>query len=93
MKQKQGITDKNYRQAMGRLLVMYTQVDYLIMRAVAERIASAPDDESRLFMARQTGDESKHVRIQQQWIKNSAATIHRCLTIYSSTCSSRIFVR
>ncbi len=69
MKQKQGITDKNYRQAMGRLLVMYTQVDYLIMRAVAERIASAPDDESRLFMARQTGDESKHVRIQQQWIK------------------------
>ncbi len=69
MKQKLGITDKNYRQAMGRLLVMYTQVDYLIMRAVAERIASAPDDESRLFMARQAGDESKHVRIQQQWIK------------------------
>ena len=70
MKQKQGITDKNYRVAMGRLLVMYTQVDYLIMRAVAERIADAPDDESRLFMARQVGDESKHVRIQQQWIKN-----------------------
>lgn len=69
MKQNQGITDKNYRQAMGRLLVMYTQVDYLIMRAVAERIADAPDDQSRLFMARQVGDESKHVRIQQQWIK------------------------
>ncbi len=33
MKQKQGISDKNYRVAMGRLLVMYTQVDYLIMRA------------------------------------------------------------
>ncbi len=69
MKQKQGITNKNYRQAMGRLLVMYTQVDYLIMRAVAERIADAPDDESRLFMARQAGDESKHVRIQQAWVK------------------------
>jgi uncharacterized ferritin-like protein (DUF455 family) len=69
MKQKQGITDKNYRQAMGRLLVMYTQVDYLIMRAVAERIADAPDDESRLFMARQVGDESKHVRIQKKWIR------------------------
>jgi len=69
MKHNQGITDKNYRQAMGRLLVMYTQVDYLIMHAVAERIASAPDDESRLFMARQVGDESKHVRIQQAWIK------------------------
>jgi len=69
MKQKQGITDKNYRQAMGRLLVMYTQVDYLIMRAVAERIAGAPDDESRLFMARQVGDESKHVHIQKKWIE------------------------
>ncbi len=69
MKQKQDITDPNYRVAMGRLLVMYTQVDYLIMRAVAERIVDAPDDESRLFMAKQVGDESKHVRIQQQWIK------------------------
>ncbi|VAW55242.1 hypothetical protein MNBD_GAMMA06-1029 [hydrothermal vent metagenome] len=69
MKQNQDITDKNYRVAMGRLLVMYTQVDYLIMRAVAERIADAPDDESRLFMAKQVGDESKHVRIQQEWIK------------------------
>jgi len=69
MKQIQGITDKDYRMAMGRLLVMYTQVDYLIMRAVAERIVDAPDDESRLFMAKQVGDESKHVRIQQKWIK------------------------
>jgi hypothetical protein len=47
---------------------MYTQVDYLIMRAVAERIADAPDDASRLFMAKQVGDESNHVRIQQEWI-------------------------
>lgn len=69
MKQNQGITEQNYRVAMGRLLVMYTQVDYLIMRAVAERIVDAPDDESRLFMARQVGDESKHVRIQQKWIR------------------------
>ena len=70
MKHKQNIPDEDYKVAMGRLLVMYTQVDYLIMRAVAERIASAPDDESRLFMAKQVGDESNHVRIQQQWIKN-----------------------
>jgi len=69
MKSKQDISDKGYRIAMGRLLVMYTQVDYLIMRAVAERIIDAPDDAARLFMARQVGDESKHVRIQQQWIK------------------------
>ncbi|MFV9616188.1 MAG: ferritin-like domain-containing protein [Gammaproteobacteria bacterium] len=69
MKQNQSITDQDYKVAMGRLLVMYTQVDYLIMRAVAERITYAPDDDSRLFMAKQVGDESKHVRIQQEWIK------------------------
>ena len=69
MKRNQTITDQDYKFAMGRLLVMYTQVDYLIMRAVAERITYAPDDDSRLFMAKQVGDESKHVRIQQEWIK------------------------
>jgi hypothetical protein len=66
---RQNIDDQNYRIAMGRLLVMYTQVDYLIMRACAERIASAPDEEAQLSMAKQVGDESKHVRIQQRWIK------------------------
>ncbi len=69
MKQLHEVTDLEYRVAMGRLLVMYTQVDYLIMRAVAERIATAPDDESRLFMAKQVGDESRHVRIQQEWVE------------------------
>ena len=69
MKQNKSITDLDYKVAMGHLLVMYTQVDYLIMRAVAERITHAPDDESRLLMAKQVGDESKHVRIQQEWIK------------------------
>jgi hypothetical protein len=69
MEQSQSINDQNYKVAMGRLLVMYTQVDYLIMRAVAERIADAPDDKCRLFMAKQVGDESRHVQIQQQWIK------------------------
>lgn len=69
MKQSDRVNDIDYKPAMGRLLVMYTQVDYLIMRAVAERIADAPDDESRLFMAKQVGDESRHVRIQRSWIK------------------------
>lgn len=65
---RQKIDEQNYRMAMGRLLVMYTQVDYLIMRACAERITSAPDEEAQLSLAKQVGDESKHVRIQQQWI-------------------------
>ena len=68
MEQNISISNQDYKVAMGRLLVMYTQVDYLIMRAVAERIADAPDDESRLLMAKQVGDESRHVRIQQEWI-------------------------
>ena len=70
MKQINMLRDEEYKVAMGRLLVMYTQVDYLIMRAVAERIADTPDVESQLFMAKQVGDESRHVRIQQKWIKN-----------------------
>ena len=69
MKENQTVSDAGYKVAMGRLLVMYTQVDYLIMRAVAERIADAPDDESQLFMAKQVGDESRHVKIQREWIE------------------------
>lgn len=58
-----------YRAAMGRLLVLYTQVDRLIMLACAERIAHAPDDTARLGLARQVGDESHHVAIQQEWMQ------------------------
>ncbi len=73
MKPIQDLDDQAYKVAMGRLLVMYTQVDSLIMRAVAERMAYAPDEESRLFMARQVGDESRHVQIQQAWIEKFGA--------------------
>lgn len=69
MKAANRIDDAAYRAAMGRLLVMYTQVDDLIMRACAERIATAPDEETRLLLAKQVGDESRHVRIQQEWIR------------------------
>jgi hypothetical protein len=61
--------DTGYRHAMGRLLVLYTQVDRLIMEACAERIASAPDEAARLALARQVGDESRHVAIQQEWMQ------------------------
>ncbi len=63
------IDDDSYRIAMGRLLVMYTQVDYLIMRACAERIATAPGDDIRIMLGKQVGDESKHVRIQHEWME------------------------
>jgi hypothetical protein len=57
-----------YRQAMGQLLMLYTQVDRLIMEACAERIASAPDDAAKLGLAKQVGDESRHVAIQHDWM-------------------------
>ena len=62
------IDEQSYRFAMGRLLVMYTQVDYLIMRVCAERIAIAPTDDIRIMLGKQVGDESKHVRIQHEWM-------------------------
>src|SRR5690606_8172123 len=62
------VSAERYRQSMGRLLVLYTQVDRLIMEVCAERIAGAPDDEARLSLAKQVGDESRHVTIQQRWI-------------------------
>jgi hypothetical protein len=60
--------ESTYRQAMGQLLMLYTQVDRLIMEACAERIASAPDDAAKLGLAKQVGDESRHVAIQHDWM-------------------------
>ena len=60
--------DAAYRTAMGQLLVLYTQVDRLIMQACAERIATAPDEAARLALAKQVGDESRHVAIQNEWM-------------------------
>jgi hypothetical protein len=57
--------DDDYRIAIGRLLVLYTQVDRLIMEICADRIANAPDERAALELAKQVGDESRHVTIQQ----------------------------
>lgn len=59
----------NYRQAMEQLLVLYTQVDQLIMEICAERIATAPDTQAKLGLAKQVGDESRHVHIQRDWMR------------------------
>jgi hypothetical protein len=48
--------------------MLYTQVDRLIMLACAERVASAPTDTARLGLAKQVGDESRHVTIQRDWM-------------------------
>lgn len=63
------VNDDIYRSAMGQLLALYTQVDQLIMEICAERIASAPDVSAKLGLAKQTGDESKHVTIQLCWME------------------------
>ncbi len=58
-----------YRESMGQLLMLYTQVDRLIMEVCAERLAEAPDEEAELSLAKQVGDESRHVSIQRQWMR------------------------
>jgi len=58
----------DYRQSMGQLLMLYTQVDRLIMEICAQRMAEAPDEEAELSLAKQVGDESRHVSIQRQWM-------------------------
>lgn len=57
-----------YRQAMSRLLVMYARFDHLIMEFCAERIAAAPDQQAKVGLAKQVGDESRHVMIQS-WLQ------------------------
>ena len=64
--------ETTYRMAMGQLLVLYTQVDRLIMQACAERIATAPDEAAQLGLAKQVGDESRHVAIQNEWMQSFA---------------------
>ncbi len=59
-----------YRQSMGQLLMLYTQVDKLIMEICAQRLEDAPDEEAELSLAKQVGDESRHVSIQRQWMRD-----------------------
>ena len=68
MSRKVSHEDQTYRHAMGRLLVLYTQVDRLIMEICAERISHAPDEAAKLALAKQVGDESRHVAIQHEWM-------------------------
>jgi hypothetical protein len=59
---------------MGQLLVLYTQVDRLIMEICAERIATAPDLDAKLALAKQVGDEGRHVLIQHDWMEQFGTT-------------------
>ncbi|GMQ88979.1 MAG: hypothetical protein BMS9Abin09_0421 [Gammaproteobacteria bacterium] len=63
------VEDVQYAHAMGHLLVLYTQVDQFIMEACAERMASAPGYDAKMGLAKQVGDECRHVTIQQQWMQ------------------------
>ena len=63
------VENAGYRQSMGQLLMLYTQVDRLIMEVCAERLSEAPDVEAELALAKQVGDESRHVSIQHSWMR------------------------
>ncbi len=60
--------DSTYALAMGQLLVLYTQVDQFIMEACADRLNRAPDLASKMGLAKQVGDECRHVAIQREWM-------------------------
>lgn len=63
------VSDAQYAKAMGHLLVLYTQVDQLIMETCAERVACAPSWEAKMGLAKQVGDECLHVAIQRRWME------------------------
>ena len=63
----------DYRRSMGQLLMLYTQVDRLIMEVCAQRLPDAPDEEAELSLAKQVGDESCHVAIQRRWMREFGA--------------------
>jgi hypothetical protein len=67
------VNDSGYAKAMGRLLVLYTQVDRLIMEACAERLDDAPDADAKAALAKQVRDESRHVAIQRKWMRELGA--------------------
>jgi hypothetical protein len=60
--------DSSYALAMGQLLVLYTQVDQFIMEACADRLNRAPDLVAKMGLAKQVGDECRHVAIQREWM-------------------------
>ena len=60
--------DPTYALAMGQLLVLCTQVDQFIMEACADRLNRAPDLDSKMGLAKQVGDECRHVAIQHEWM-------------------------
>ena len=69
MNLQKSIEDADYRQSMGQLLMLYTQVDRLIMEVCAQRLSEAPDVDAELALAKQVGDESRHVSIQRRWMR------------------------
>ena len=80
MNTQAAISTGTYREAMGRLLVLYTQVDLLIMEICAERIANAPDEAASLALAKQVGDESRHVAIQRGWMEEFGTDTQAVIT-------------
>jgi tRNA-(MS[2]IO[6]A)-hydroxylase (MiaE)-like len=64
----QSQAQSSYTLAMGQLLVLYTQVDQFIMEACADRLNRAPGLIARMGLAKQVGDECRHVAIQRDWM-------------------------
>ncbi len=68
-----GSDSSNYHRAMGQLLALYAQVDRLIMEVCAERVCEVHDPDVQLALAKQVGDEARHVGIQREWMREFGA--------------------
>jgi hypothetical protein len=50
------------------------------MEICAQRLADAPDEDAELSLAKQVGDESRHVSIQRQWMHQFDASTTPLIT-------------
>lgn len=62
--------DPYYKNAIGTLLTVYTDIDLLALELCAERISKAPSIEAKMELAHQVEEERIHFRIQEKWLNH-----------------------
>ncbi len=62
--------DPLYKNAIGTLLTVYTDIDLLALELCADRISKAPSLEAKMELAHQVEEERIHFRIQEKWLNH-----------------------
>ncbi len=68
--------DPLYRNAIGTLLTVYTDIDLLALELCADRISKAPSLEAKMELAHQVEEERIHFRIQEKWLNQLGMPFH-----------------